>query len=279
MPRKPWVPLPHEADSFCNIYIDESSQTKHRFLVLGGLVVPHSHVDLFESDVIAARDPIIAPFRADGRPRVIKWEKVNAYNLASYKKVLEVFWRFEMKHKLNVGKHVDMVCLAVDTSKKPLKVHGDGDIETGFNKEIYFLCAALIGRRFKRELFHIYADRRTTKSDLNAARKIMNYGSLKYGDTRPWPFRRLRFEDPERCQSLQVVDILIGALAYKLNGHYQRPDANKAKKELCDYVLIQKAKVRKVFESSPHYRRRFTIIHRDGSPYVAPWFLKKKKQG
>jgi hypothetical protein len=273
MPRRPWVPLPHEADLFCNVYIDESSQTKHRYLILGGLVVPLSHADLFEADIIAARDPVIAPFHPDGTPRVIKWEKVSAYNLEAYKKVFDAFWRFEINHQLYgpKDKHVDVHCVVVDTSKKSLRATGDGDIETGFNIEIYFLCAALIGKRFAKELFHIYLDRRTTSHDLNQARKIMNYGARKHGDTRQWPFRRLRFHDPEKCQALQVVDILIGALAYKVNGHYDKPEANKARKELCDYILLRKAKISKPLQATDYSKRRFTIVHRDGSKYVKRW--------
>lgn len=263
----PWVPLPHEADLFCNVYIDESSQNEHRYLVLGGLVVPLSHADLFEADIIAARDSTIPISKPDGTPRIIKWEKANAYNLASYKKVVDAFFTFETRHQLPLRKHVDIHCVAVDTHKKSLRISGEGDIDIGFNKEVYFLCVPVIGKRFKQELFHIYPDRRTTKHSLSEAQKIMNFGARKYGDKRSWPYRRLRFQDPERCQALQVVDIFIGALAYRLNGHYDRPEAKKAKKELCDYIL-NRAKITKPFERSAYYRRRFTVIHRDGSPFI-----------
>ena len=30
-----------------DIYVDESSQTKHRFLVLGGLIIPHVELNSF----------------------------------------------------------------------------------------------------------------------------------------------------------------------------------------------------------------------------------------
>jgi hypothetical protein len=268
MPRKPWVPLPHEADLFCNVYIDESSQTKHRYLILGGIIVPLSHAALFEADMVAARDPVISPQRPDGTPRIIKWEKANAYNLNAYKKVIDAFWSFEQRHKLPARKHVDLNCVVVDTSKKNLKVSGDGDIEVGFNKEIYFLCVPLIGKRFKTELFHTYLDRRTTNHSLDEARTIMNNGARKYGDRRIFPHRRLQFHDPEQCQALQVVDILIGALAFRLNGHYDKPGANAARKELCDYILKTKAKITNPFERTPYYRRRFVIVHRDGSKFV-----------
>ena len=67
-----WEPLPHEADLFCNVYIDESSQTKHRYLVLGGLVVPLSHADAFEADIAAARDLVIAGAGELNRARIIE---------------------------------------------------------------------------------------------------------------------------------------------------------------------------------------------------------------
>lgn len=267
MPRKPWTPLPHEADLFCNVYIDESSQTKHRFLVLGGLVVPLSHAAAFESDIIAARDHTIPISKPDGTPRVIKWEKANAYNLAAYKKVVDAFFTFPTRHNIPLHKNVNIHCVAVDTSKKDLKASGDGDMEIGFDKEVYFLCVPLIGKRFPKELFHVYPDRRTNKHPLNEAQRIMNFGARKYGDTREWPYRRLRFEDPERCQALQVVDIFIGALAYRINGHYDKLEANPAKKQLSDHIL-RWAKIKNPFETTPYYLKRFNVVFRDGSPFV-----------
>jgi hypothetical protein len=60
------------------------------------------------------------------------------------------------------------------------------------------------------------------------------------------------FADPERCQALQVVDIIVGGIAFKLNGHYDKPDANRYKRALCDYLLI--------YSSSPtcFIRRSYT---------------------
>jgi hypothetical protein len=55
MPRKPWVPLPHEAKRFHEIYIDETSQNGHHFLVLGGIIIPLELSADFEADMISAR--------------------------------------------------------------------------------------------------------------------------------------------------------------------------------------------------------------------------------
>jgi hypothetical protein len=180
---------------------------------------------------------------------------------------VDAYFSFPKRHKLPASKNVDIHCVAVDTSKKTLKATGDGDIEIGFNKEVYFLCTVVVGKRFKTELFHIYPDRRNTKHKLIDAQRIMNYGAKKHGDKRLWPYRRLRFEDPEKCQALQVVDIFIGALAYRLNGHYDKPEANLAKKSLSDHIL-GRVQMTNPFVRSAYYKRRFTVIHRDGTKYV-----------
>lgn len=271
MPRKPWVPLPHEADLFCNLYIDESSQTKHRYLVIGGLIIPLAFADAFDAAIVDARKNTILPaHRPTGEPRVMKWEKVNAYNFDAYKTVVDTYFGFPEAAKMPSWKYVDIHCVAVDTSKKNLKDTGEGDIEIGFHKEVYFLTTILFGGRYKKELFHVYPDRRNSTQPLDNARKIMNYGAKKYGDTRTWPYRRLQYKDPETCQALQVVDIFIGALAYRLNGHYDKPDAKQAKKDLSDYILVERMRITNPFVRSAYYRRRFTVSHRDGTPFKKP---------
>lgn len=265
MPRDTWVPLPHEANLFHQVYIDESSQTKHRYMILGGLCVPLSHSAAFEADIIAHRDGTIPIARPDGTPRIMKWEKVNAYNLETYKRIVEAFFTFPARHKLPLTKSLETHCLAVDTSKKTLKDTGEGDVEIGFAKELYFLCVPIIGNRLKKALFHLYPDRRDTRQSLIEARKIMNAGARKYGDRRPWPYRELKFEDPEVKQALQLVDIFIGAIGFQLNGHYQKPNAKEAKRELSDYIF-KWAKISDPFQNTPYYQKRLTILHRDGSP-------------
>jgi hypothetical protein len=51
-----WTPQPTEADLFHHVYIDESSQTKHRFLVIGGLIVASSHAKALEDAITTARE-------------------------------------------------------------------------------------------------------------------------------------------------------------------------------------------------------------------------------
>jgi hypothetical protein len=182
---------------------------------------------------------------------------------------VDAYFTFPMRHKMPIAKSLDTHCIAIDTSKKTLKDTGDGNIEIGFSKEFYFLCVPTIGNRFKKikGLFHIYPDRRTTSQSLDEMRSIMNAGARKYANRTDWPYRELKFEDPENKQALQVVDILIGAIAYRLNGHYGKPDASRAKRELCDHVL-RWAKITDPFVNTLWFRSRLSILHRDGTVRV-----------
>lgn len=227
--------------------------------------MPLSHGAALEADIIAARDHTTPIKNPDGTPKLIKWEKANKYNLVAYKRVIDAYFTFPARHKLSTLKNVETHCVVVDTSKKTLKATGEGDVDVGFNKEMYFLCVPIIGKRLPRALFHIYPDRRTTSHSLTEARKIMNAGARKYGDKRPWPYRELKFDDPENKQALQLVDIFIGAIAYKLNGHYSQPNANSAKKELCDHIF-KWAHIKNPFIATDYWRKRLTIVHRDGTP-------------
>lgn len=198
----------------------------------------------------------------------MKWEKVNDYNVMAYKHVIDAFFSFPKREKLRIGISgvgADIHCVIVDTSIKSLRTLGDGDVDIGFDKQIYFLCAAMVAKRLKKALFHVYPDRREGKYPLSQAQTIMNMGIAKYGDKRSYPIRRLRFSDPEYCQALQVVDIVIGAIAYRLNGHYDQPNAKQAKKRLCDYIL-RKAKIVNPFTTTPYYLKRVALIHRPQNP-------------
>jgi hypothetical protein len=59
---------------------------------------------------------------------------------------------------------------------------------------------------------------------------------------------------------LQLADIIMGAIAFKLNGHDKKPNASKAKCELASYIL-ESAKIKDVFKSTA-VAADFTIWHR-----------------
>lgn len=217
-----------------DVYIDESSQNKHRYLVLGGVVVEREQVPRLNKMIWAARGP-------DLPSGEFKWTKVSRTKLHAYKRIVDVLFD-----------HPDLIhfhSLYVDTTKLNHKKFNEGSRELGFNKEIHQL-AIKISRLYPRHLFHIYPDERETVHKTDELRLILNRGMLKAGDKRDWPFRRCQFRDSGRTQLLQLADVLIGAIAFRLNEHADAPQASPAKCELSSYIL-HRAKIRDVYVGTP----------------------------
>ena len=245
--------IPLDRSLLCDVFIDESSQTKHRFLTMGGLIIPNDRSDDFDAAVFSARG-------GDLPNGEMAWTKVSKSKIHAYKRVVTAVMRPDVLRSLN-PLHFHM--LVVDTSKLNDRKYNNGLRDTGFNKEIYQL-----GMKFRRlypgKLFHLYLDRRNTKNLPEELRSILNFGAKKAGDPRDWPFRRVHFRDSEKCQKMQVVDVLLGAVSFHLNGHRTAIGASPAKCELSDYVLTI-AEIRNVTSDTP-MSGRFTLWHRQLKP-------------
>jgi hypothetical protein len=229
-------PRLHEAHLINEIYIDETSQTGHHFLVLGGVMFPRSHHEQFEQDIINARLPHLPPLRASGESREIAWSEFTSRDLETYKRVVDAFFSFGRHLQSRDIDRIRFYCSVVNCQVKGRRYSGKRG-ELPFNREIYYHCLS-IARKNRRSLFHVYPDHRDTSMEMERLRVIVNRGIRRdSGETRDWPFRRLRFRESHKYQALQVSDIFIGAVAYKLNGHYDAPNATPERKQLCDYIL------------------------------------------
>lgn len=228
------------------IYIDETSQNRHQYLVLGGVIIPQNVLAPFSGAIEASRLPELPH-------GVMKWGKVSRTKLPAYKRVVDTF--FDNLH----AKEVHFHSLAVDTYQQNHAAFNESSREVGFSKEVYQL-----GQKFRRLYsgcnFHMYPHRRTTPQPIEELRLILNRGSHKSGDERDWPFRRVHFRKLDDCHPLQIVDIFIGAIAFHLNGHHEEPDASPARKELAAHIF-RRTRIRNVFRDTS-VRGKFTIWHR-----------------
>jgi len=236
-----------DAEEISEIYIDETSQTKHRYLIIGGLIIHSIQREALEAALYEARLPELPAME-------LGWTKVSAFKLDAYKRFVDVFFdnfqKFEpLEHHL----------LVVDTHKLDHRRHNGGSREVGFNKEVYQLCDKF-ARLYSKPLFHVYPDSRTTRSDPEELRLILNRGRAKKYDAREWPFRRIHFRQSHEWQCLQLVDLLIGATAYKINGHDLKPDASPAKTSLSNHIM-QRAGIRDPMRDTA-MSGKFTIWHR-----------------
>jgi hypothetical protein len=238
MPRKPWVPLPEEEGLFHNIYIDESSQNDHDYMVIGGIVVPLAFSAQMEEDIYNAKPETFRGIGKNGLPREVGWKLVSNGSLGRYKKIVDAYADFSFRHLqgLRNAGMVQMFYSVVDLRIPGRRYTGGERGSIAFERELYFHCLS-IGRRGRRYLWHVYPDNRSTKSKGYKLAAIMSRGMVKSGSTKAWPARRLNYKDSRNIQALQVSDIVCGAIAFYLNGHYHKPNANKDKKQLCDYIF------------------------------------------
>lgn len=229
------------------IYLDESSQNRHEYLILGGLILHKSCTPRFNELIAEARKPEL-PFGE------MKWAKVSRSKLGAYKRVIDVFFDGD-RDCLPMEFH----SLVVHMPKLRDNLFNKGSREIGFNKDVYQLCMKF-GRLYRQRLFHVYPDERATRSSTEELRSILNFGIRKKGDLRDWPFRRLHFQDSKRQYPLQLVDLLTGAIAYRLNKHHMEPSASEPKTFLSEHVL-RRARIADVFKDTS-VSGKFTIWHR-----------------
>jgi hypothetical protein len=227
------------------VYIDETSQNAHRYLIIGALVIHKLHLPRFNRLVRRARKQQLPHGE-------MKWTKVSDAKLPTYKGVVDLF--FDEGHCPPLEFH----SIVVDTTKFK-RIFSQGSREIGFSKEIYQLSMK-VGRLYKTRLFHVFPDERRAGTPAEELRLILNRGMRKKGDQRDWPFRRVHFQDSKKHHALQIVDVLIGALAFRLNGHHLKKGASATKRELADHILAR-ANIHDVFIDTA-VAGKFTIWHR-----------------
>src|ERR1700730_1335582 len=220
-------------DEIAEIYIDESSQNNHRYLVIGCIINMLPDTAALNDAIVKARSPELPKGEA-------KWVKVSKAKLAAYKRLVDVLF----DHSGAAHFH----CLVVDTTLLDHRRFDEGSREIGFNTEVYQL-AMKCARLYPTSLFHVYPDQRETTQTPEDLRLILNRGCRKKGDKRDWPFRRCQFRDSKNTLLLQLTDIVAGSLAFKLNGHDKKPGASVAKCELATHILAR-AKVADVFKDT-----------------------------
>lgn len=217
------------------VYGDESSQTGHRFLVLGAMVIERAHVAQASSEIQAVRE------RHRLHEKEIKWARVSNAKLEGYRDVVDSLFRL-CAHDL-----VHFHALHVDTSTFDHARFNGGDHEAGFNKLIYQLLLHKVGRKYG-GLYRLEAslDHRVTLQHPSDLRVMLNAALAKYYDLPDAPFRDVCFKHSHRSHFIQLCDILVGAIAYRKNGFHERDGANTAKRTLAEHIL------RRAMETEPN---------------------------
>ena len=124
-----------ESRKLYHIYCDESRQSKDRFMVLGGIIIPSGNIDAFNETM--------EKFRNENNMRAeLKWSKVSNQKLSEYKVFVDYFFALNNTDKLHFH------CIIIDNHQVNHKRFSKGDKELGFTNFItgcfYTVLARLI---------------------------------------------------------------------------------------------------------------------------------------
>jgi hypothetical protein len=176
-------PRPHETHLFNEIYIDESSQSGPRFLIIGGIVLPRHYSAQFEQAVIDARGLRLPLKFPDGNIREIKWRSCGRGDFEAYKKVVDAFFDFG-KVMTSAQDNCKFHCSIVDTQVKGRHYSVGKKGQIGFNREIFFHLRLMAESYYPRKLFHVYPDYRTTNMTMASLAFMLNRNLASRHDKR-----------------------------------------------------------------------------------------------
>jgi len=213
-----------------HIYCDESRQSEHRFMVLGGLVIRATNVPNFNATM--------AKYRAETNMHAeLKWTKVSPQKLPEYKRFIDYFFA------LNNANQVHFHTLLIDNHQVDHKRFSGGDKELGFYKFYYQLLLHAFGRRYgQKEQGHrlvVHLDHRNSSYSLDTLKKVLNKGMGKKFQVPGNPFVSVESRDSKKEDLIQIADLLLGAVGFQKNGLHLLAESKRAKVDLAAYIAAQ----------------------------------------
>src|SRR3954466_4047681 len=125
MPQKQTIP--EEELRLLHVFGDETCQTRHRWMVLGTLVVPDEHVRHVRAKFAAMK-------RGMGIQGEIKWERTDRKLLTRYKRLATAAMALITTHRV-MQFHTVIICMDVVDDDR----HNDGIPEMGYSKFFHHL--------------------------------------------------------------------------------------------------------------------------------------------
>lgn len=223
------------------VYSDESRHRTERFLLLGGLWILREDIGSLEKKIADIRRE--AGFTKDDGTVVsflgeLKWSKANTKKyLDLYKKVVDVFFNSIKNSQIRA------CIMLVDTHNDKIKEYNNLK-EDGFFKLLYQLY---LHNCRTPGIYRIYPDRITNpRVDVNLAKlKSFLNSSLqkKFKDkvnpeNRPEEWvKEIKPIDSKTTDLMQMLDVVMGAIGFYQNRHFEKENVSKPKKELMKYVM------------------------------------------
>jgi hypothetical protein len=236
------LPTPPDLLPSITFYGDSSSRDKE-FMVAGGFVVAGNRISEIEDRIASLRDDC-------GIRSEFHWADYRGGNRAKGYKAL-VDYAFELVNKKNAALHI---LISPFAAYKPNLKKGDNS-DTSVNRMYYQLLLHRLGQFYGlKRAIHVRLDAGNDCSDICKMRGQVCADAYKRYSTRPNCFRTIEPVDSKNVGSVQMADVIVGAVAAKMNGAvYTSP-----KGELSDYVL--KASGRHSWATDTHSSARFLTV-------------------
>lgn len=223
-----------------NVYSDESRHRGERFLLLGGLWIRVDDIVLVENEIRQLRNN--NGYRDSAGKWVdfhgeFKWTKVSDKYLHVYKDIVDLFFKLLDKDKIR------FCAMLIDTHNPAVQKY-DNIKRDGYFKLLYQLY---LHNCKVPGLYKIYPDKITNPQHKINLRKLQialdkslakKFAELVPQENRPeYYVQSITPVDSKKTQILQIVDVIIGAIGYFQNRHFQRSGAKRAKVELMKHVF------------------------------------------
>lgn len=221
-----------------NFYCDESCHLPNdgnRIMVLGGIWCPKEKAREINDRI----REIKAKYKISTE---MKWVKLSGAKLEAYKELINYFFDDDDLH---------FRVLIVDNKDKINheafhQTHDDWYYKMYFNMIKTILCPD--------SSYYIYLDIKDTKSKTKISKLEEVLDNSKYTFSRN-TIQRIQVIRSDEVEIMQIVDILIGAIAYKLRGYTQSIAKNSI------IALMEKRSHYKLEQNSLYREDKFNIFH------------------
>ncbi|HEY0833645.1 MAG TPA: DUF3800 domain-containing protein [Azospirillum sp.] len=230
-----------------HIYGDETCQTQHTYMVLGCLVCHPRDAKTIASSIRKIKE-------SRNEHGELKWEKIKKRNIEKYESVVDAF--FSTFNSNSVHFH----SVVVNTSELNYRAYSNGDKDVGFNKFIFQILHKCCREHGGDARFYVFLDKRTTRQSLDALRMMLNHHARNKLKIRHWPFKTIEFRDSEKSLLLQMNDILLGAVGYRVNKKHEAEGSAQAKMLLSERIR-ELSGLQNLEQQTPISRKKFTIWH------------------
>ena len=197
-------------------YLDESGSAADEYRVAGLL--------LLDSTASKRLSRLIRRHR--GAVGELKWNRVNGANLLAHKQVIDAVFaaiaRRELQFMYSIAAGSDVSWRSAPT-------------DIGYSRAVEAIMTRCAAVHRDSHRIYVYPQRRRSPGSLNALRETTN-GGVSSRRLAKSPIRLVQYRDASDSILNQVVDVLVGGLAFRLNGARANWRGNSGKRELAEYI-------------------------------------------